>query len=218
MGLAVRIEFANVIAVQCPHDANAREHRRPAERRDQDQRLIPQNRMRVKPTNRVSLRSEGARYGKRQVAARAHDRRFRGEGKKDHQKDQADDGWPTSQEGQSLRRPKGSWHAQEGQEGGEEDDRAPPGGGARTLTIAHHRDRRLIPIEVRPDVGASLVTGFAYEPRLEIGEPDVIAPRVRADRDRVAALVIRAIAQDPAHASVAHLGKGDLLRAGNHAQ
>ena len=115
-----------MVPVERKHDADPRKHRRAICFRDQDQRLIPQNRMRVKPTNRVSLRSEGARYGKRQVAARAHDRRLRDEGKKDHQKDQADDGWPTSQEGQSLRRPKGSWHAQEGQEGGEEDDRAAP--------------------------------------------------------------------------------------------
>jgi hypothetical protein len=37
---------------------------------------------------------------------------------------------------------------------------------------------------------------------------------VSADRDRVAALGIRAIDQDAAHAGVAHLSEGDLLRAG----
>ncbi len=39
MGLAIRIEFANVATVQRPHDADAREHRWPARRRHQDQGL-----------------------------------------------------------------------------------------------------------------------------------------------------------------------------------
>jgi hypothetical protein len=42
----------------------------------------------------------------------------------------------------------------------------------------------------------------------------VIGPRVGADRDRVAAMEIRAIDQDAAHASFAHFSEGDLLRAG----
>jgi hypothetical protein len=29
MGLSIRIELANLVAVQCPHDADPREHRRP---------------------------------------------------------------------------------------------------------------------------------------------------------------------------------------------
>src|SRR5271167_1834790 len=70
-------------------------------------------------------------------------------------------------------------------------------------------------MKIRPDVGASLSVGCAYEPRFKIGEPDVIRPSVCADRDRVAALVIRAINQDPADAGVAHLSEGDLLRAGD---
>jgi hypothetical protein len=36
---AIGIKLANDVQVQCPHDANAREHRRPAVRRDQDQGL-----------------------------------------------------------------------------------------------------------------------------------------------------------------------------------
>ena len=56
---------------------------------------------------------------------------------------------------------------------------------------------------------------FAYEPRLKIGEPNVIRPSVCADRDRVAALMVRAVDEDAANASVAHLSEGDLLRAGN---
>ena len=67
---------------------------------------------------------------------------------------------------------------------------------------------------VRPDVGASLAAGLANEPCFKIGEPDVIGPLVCADRDRVAAMMVRAIDQDSAHASGAHLGEGDLLWAG----
>ena len=37
--LALRIEFARDVTVQRLHDADAREHRRPTEVRDQDQRL-----------------------------------------------------------------------------------------------------------------------------------------------------------------------------------
>jgi hypothetical protein len=37
VGLAVQIELANMVAVQCLHDADPGEHRRAAMRRDQDQ-------------------------------------------------------------------------------------------------------------------------------------------------------------------------------------
>jgi len=39
MGFPIEIKLANVLTVQCLHDANAREHRRPAERGDEDQRF-----------------------------------------------------------------------------------------------------------------------------------------------------------------------------------
>jgi len=39
MGLPIRIELANLVAVQCLHDADPREHRRAARLRDQEQRL-----------------------------------------------------------------------------------------------------------------------------------------------------------------------------------
>jgi hypothetical protein len=68
------------------------------------------------------------------------------------------------------------------------------------------------PIKQRPDIGPSLAAGCADEPSLQIGEPDVIRPWVGADREGLAALVIRAIDQDAAHASIAHLSEGDLDR------
>jgi hypothetical protein len=39
MGLAVQIELANMVAVQCPHDADAREHRWPVAFCNEKQRL-----------------------------------------------------------------------------------------------------------------------------------------------------------------------------------
>jgi hypothetical protein len=39
MGLAIRCELLNVVAVQRPHDADPRQHRRAAFRRDQQKRL-----------------------------------------------------------------------------------------------------------------------------------------------------------------------------------
>ena len=39
MGLAIRVELANLVTVQRLHDANPRKHRRPAALGDQQQRL-----------------------------------------------------------------------------------------------------------------------------------------------------------------------------------
>jgi hypothetical protein len=74
-------------------------------------------------------------------------------------------------------------------------------------------------MKVRPNIGAPLAAGRAYEPRLEIGKPDVIRPGICADRGGMAAPIIRAIDQNAADAGVAHLSEGDLLRAtdGGHA-
>jgi hypothetical protein len=69
-------------------------------------------------------------------------------------------------------------------------------------------------MKVRPDVSASRAAGLAYEPRLEIGKPDVIRPLIAADRDRVAAAKVLAIDQDTAQAGRAHFAEGNLLRAG----
>ena len=63
------------------------------------------------------------------------------------------------------------------------------------------------------DIGSSLATNLACEKRLEIGQPDVIRPSVAADRCPMTALVIRAIDQETANVSGAHLGEGDLLLA-----
>jgi hypothetical protein len=64
-------------------------------------------------------------------------------------------------------------------------------------------------MEVGPDIGASLAAGFADEAGLDIGKPDVIGPLICAGRDRVAAMMVGAIDQDAADASVAHLIEGD---------
>jgi hypothetical protein len=97
---------------------------------------------------------------------------------------------------------------------GEKSVRPDRSGGTRTLPIAHRRDRRLVPMKVRPNIGPSLAAGLAEEARLEVGQPHVVSPFVRADRNRVAAFVIRAIDQDATHAGLAHFAEGDFLRAG----
>src|SRR6266404_6965023 len=85
--------------------------------------------------------------------------------------------------------------------------------GAKTFAICERITERsraprcLVPVEVRPDVGAFVAAGLAYEPRFKIREPNVVGPLVCADRDRVAAMIVRAINQDPAHASGAHFPK-----------
>ena len=54
--------------------------------------------------------------------------------------------------------------------------------------------------EQGPDVGAPLAAGLAYEAWPKVGKPDVIGPFVRADRNRKAALEVRAIDQEAADA------------------
>ena len=51
------------------------------------------------------------------------------------------------------------------------------------LPIPHHRRRRLIPIEIRPHICATLAAGLADETRLQIGQPQIIRPGIAADRD-----------------------------------
>src|ERR1700730_1992344 len=80
------------------------------------------------------------------------------------------------------------------------------------LAIAHRRNRRLVPMEVRPDVTAEPPTSLAGEQRFDIGEPDTIGPSVGADRGRMAATIIAAIDKQTAHAGIAHLAKGYFLR------
>ena len=69
-------------------------------------------------------------------------------------------------------------------------------------------------MEIRAYVGASLAAKLARKLRLYIGQPDVIRPSIAADRGRMPGAVIGAIDQQTAHPRGAHLGEGDLLRAG----
>jgi hypothetical protein len=70
-----------------------------------------------------------------------------------------------------------------------------------TLTIDDRRDRILVLVKVRPHVSAFLAAGFAQEPCFQIGVPEAMRPLVCADSPGVAALIVRAIDQDAAHAS-----------------
>jgi hypothetical protein len=78
-------------------------------------------------------------------------------------------------------------------------------------TISHAADRPLgIPVEIRSHIGAELPTDRAHEVRFDIRQS------IGHERDGVAAPVVGAIDQDPAHAAVAHLGKGDFHGALDH--
>ena len=71
---------------------------------------------------------------------------------------------------------------------------------AAVSPVAHHPDRCLVPIEVRPHICTALAAGPAGEALLDIGQPDSIGPAIAADRDGVAAAVVGAIDQQPTHA------------------
>jgi hypothetical protein len=51
------------------------------------------------------------------------------------------------------------------------------------LSIAHHADSPLVPIEIRPHVGATLAAGIADELGLNIGKPNMISPSIAADSE-----------------------------------
>jgi hypothetical protein len=74
-------------------------------------------------------------------------------------------------------------------------------------------------MKVRPDVGALPAAGLTSEQGFDIGQPDIIGPSIGADRGRMAAMIVRAIDQETAHARRAHFSEGNLLRAreGGHA-
>jgi hypothetical protein len=65
-------------------------------------------------------------------------------------------------------------------------------------SVAHRRDGRLIPIP--PDMATARIAGLADKAGFQIGEPDLIGPSLCADRDRMAAMKVRAIDQKTAHA------------------
>jgi hypothetical protein len=82
-----------------------------------------------------------------------------------------------------------------------------------TSSITHAADRPCVPVEIRPDVGATLAANLADEARLDVRQPHVIGPAVRHHLDRVTAFVIRAIDQQTPHTAGAHLAERDFLRA-----
>ena len=71
-------------------------------------------------------------------------------------------------------------------------------------------------MKIPPDICAALAAGFADEPMLDVGQPDMIGPTVGAYRNRVAAFVVSAIDQQSVDAGCAQFAEGDLLRAGGH--
>jgi hypothetical protein len=63
-----------------------------------------------------------------------------------------------------------------------------------------------------------LAASLADQRRLKVGQPQLLRPSVASDRNRIIAMIISAIDQDPAKRplAVVHLGESDLLRAIEH--
>jgi len=55
----------------------------------------------------------------------------------------------------------------------------------------------VFPVEVWPNIGASLAAGVTDEQRLDIGEPNIVGRLIAAACGRVAALVVRQQAATP---------------------
>jgi len=70
---------------------------------------------------------------------------------------------------------------------------------------------RLVPVKIRPDIGAALAAGRVRRTDLQCR-----SPLIAVDRDRLAAVIVGAIDQQTAHAHLAHLAERDLLRALHH--
>lgn len=69
-----------------------------------------------------------------------------------------------------------------------------PMAGAKWLPIAHAADRPFCgPIKVRPDVGAAPAARPANEPRLEVGQPQIVRPAIGVQGHAVAASVVSAV-------------------------
>lgn len=59
-----------------------------------------------------------------------------------------------------------------------------------------------------PDIGALGTASLANELRFKIGQPNVIGPLLAADFHRIAAVIVRAIDQQPADAGRSHFPEG----------
>ena len=76
------------------------------------------------------------------------------------------------------------------------------------------QERRLAPVEVRPDLCPAFAAGGADKARLDIRQPQLVPLAIGAQGDAMAAVLVRAIDQDTAHAHLAHVAEGDFLRSG----
>jgi hypothetical protein len=79
-----------------------------------------------------------------------------------------------------------------------------------SLPLAHLPNWHPVPVEIRSNVGAAMAASLTDKARLYVGQPHIIGPRIRAHGDAVAAAVVGALHEQPTHAHLAHLGKGDL--------
>jgi hypothetical protein len=70
---------------------------------------------------------------------------------------------------------------------------------------------RLVPVKTWSDVCSAPAASFTDEMRLKIRQPNIVGPSITADRDVMAAPVVGAIDQKPAHTGGAEFGEGDFL-------
>src|SRR5258708_19570129 len=67
----------------------------------------------------------------------------------------------------------------------------------RVSSVTHRAPGLLFPIEIGPDISAPLAAGLTGEQRLDVGQPDTIAPAIGADLDGMGALVVTPVTQNP---------------------
>jgi hypothetical protein len=84
---------------------------------------------------------------------------------------------------------------------------------ARLGSATRRGTRTTFGAPVGPNVGAAPAAGRADKALLDVGEPRLVRPRVRADRDPMAATVVGAPDHDASNAHLSQLAEGDLIRA-----
>ena len=72
---------------------------------------------------------------------------------------------------------------------------------------------RLIDCKQRPDIGAAVTASPAGKLGFEIRQPDIIGPTASVDHDRMRAVIIAAIDDEPGGAGLSHLACNVVRRA-----
>src|SRR3954454_1172444 len=84
-------------------------------------------------------------------------------------------------------------------------------GSAKAGGVASHSPASVL--EERPHVGAAVTALPAGELGLQIESPNVVTPSPGVDHDRMRALLIGTVVDDPGRARLPHFSQGDFLNA-----